>query len=632
MSVSARLSLREEGLFDEYSVGSVQPSDEWENDIVVDEELIDKHNLYEEENSPMYDHPTVQEESLYTEESNTFNVKKSFFSNQSAIVDYFSNLVPSFSVEGSKITDLGHSFSTETYSKMRNAKPETKAKRSGSSHSRCIVENTEYVQERQDEQNRSRGSKGRGEGHCDRDQNSTSCSVEEISQISEITMDLPTVVPEQKFMQCSALPTISEVEKFDSPQIAAACTPGIRSNAQCSAGADTTKNKSDGNNDFLEYVFDLVEDAMCRPIKTSKSERKKVFMEAFLEESEKVVKLANKNASRDPFRESSKRSKSTTTTKETANRRRDSPAPMDEIDEPVTDQVETSMHSSRKSDHSRMKMVDKPPLRAPGFRNSFPLDDELTMDWSKMMSLAEQQLEAEETSVASKDSRISEISKLSDKSSDFQSVRCDAPGQYDAPVMSDKSPPNMKPVASFVYGTKAAITIDESNAKASVASSVSTSSSTHATMADDVVRELRELSALETSSFEEESRFVLTSSLFRYMGSLIPGVSEMIDKSDEEEEYEERAFDEISVASQLILDKKDEIISMRNQTFYGSNEEFENEEMTLKIARFIAFFYAFVFWPSGIARKQMPHQPLIISKKKRVDSKPTSLLRLVNGN
>lgn len=455
-----------------------------------------------------------------------------------------------------------------------------------------------------------------------------SCSVEEISQISEITMDIPTVAVEQKFMHCSALPTISEVKQFDSPEIAAACTSGIRSRAQCSGGADTTKN---GNNDFLDYVFDLVEDAMCKPIKTSKSERKKVFMEAFLEESEKVVKLASKNASRDPFRESSKHSRSTTTTKETANRRRNSPAPMDEIDEPAIDQVETSMHSARKSDHSRMKIVDKPPLRAPGFQNSFPLGDELTMDWSKMMSLAEQQLEAEETSVVSKDSRISEVSKLSDKSSDYQSVRCDAPGQYDAPVMSGKSLPNMKPVASLIYGKKAAITIDKSNAKSSVASSVSTSSSTHATLADDVVRELRELSALETSSFEEESRFILTSTLFRYMGSLIPGVSEMIDRSGEEEEYEERAFDEISVASQLILDKKDEILAMRNQAFNGINQEFENEEMTLKIARFIAFFYAFVFWPSGIARKQMPHQPLIVSKKKRVDSKPTSLLQLVNG-
>jgi len=625
MSVSARESLREDRLFDELSFESMQPSDEWENTRVVDENSIDECSITEDENSfkQIDKHPTAHEK--YTslscnEESQSLNAKESFFSNQSSFVDYLSNLVPTFSMESSKLTNLGTSFSTATYSKVDTAKLVNKAKRSGSNHSRCIIENTESIQERRDEHKNFGGNRGRCEEDCVRDQSTMSCSVEEISQISEITMDIPTVTAEHKFAQCSALPTISEIKQFDSPQIAATCAAGVRNKAQCSSGADTTTNKSEGNNDFIDFVFELVEDAMCKPITTSKSERKKVFMEAFHEESEKVVKLANKNGSRDPFRENRKHSRSSTSKKKTVTRPRNSPTLMDDRDKSDTDQVETSTHSARRSNHSRMKIIDKPPLRAPGFRTSFPLDEELTMDWSKMMSLAEKQLEAEEKSVFSKDSRISEVSRITEQSSFYQSIGCDGPDINDASVMSNKKPTKAKPKAASIYETKATIAIDQSDVKSSVTSSVST-------LADDVVKELRKLSALDSSSFEEESRFILTSTLFRFMRRLIPSFSEMNEKSSEEEEHEENAFDEIFESSQPLMHKEDEIISTDDQAFVGPRKEVEIEEITFKILCYIAFVYAFVFWPSGIGRRAIPHQPL----RFRVDSKPTSLLQLVSG-
>eukprot|EP00536_Pseudo-nitzschia_multiseries_P008355 jgi/Psemu1/305662/fgenesh1_kg.211_\ len=148
-----------------------------------------------------------------------------------------------------------------------------------------------------------------------------SCSVEEISQISEITMDMPTIDTEQHqkpFAHCSpGLPTISEAEQYDGP----GCATGVRSKAQCSAGTDTTRNKNDGNNDIIDFVFDLVEDAFCKPIHPSKSERKKAFMEAFYEESERVVKTTKKKSSKQSLRETSKHTRSSSSTKSSSNRK-----------------------------------------------------------------------------------------------------------------------------------------------------------------------------------------------------------------------------------------------------------------------------------------------------------------------
>lgn len=617
MMVKSRASDREDRLYDEYSYDSMQPSDEWD-DGIVDEELIDESHVSKDKYAfkQIDNHSTTHEEESVTsrnEESRTFNTE-SFFSHRSSFADYLSHLVPTFSVQGSKVTNARTSFSTATYSKEETVKPETKANNPGSSQSRCFIENTESIQDRQDEHKQAGLGRGRGREEEDyaRDQCGESCSVEEISQISEITMDVHTVVAEEKSGQCSALPTISEVKQFNSP-ISATCTSGIRSKAQCSAVADTTTNDNEGNNDIIDFVFSLVEDALCTPMKTSKKERKKVFMEAFYEESEKATKLAKKNASRDPFRESSKHSRSSkgsTNTKRSANRTRNSPSPspspLNNSIGSTPDEAEISKWSTRKSDNSTLKIVDKPPLEPTGLQTSFSPTEEQTMDWSKMMSLAEKQLEAEEKSVISEVSEMSEVNNLTFKNSLQQSISCDEVNVNDA--------------------SESAIAVDQSNVKPSVTSSVTTSSSTHATFTDDVVKELRELSALDSSSFEEESRFLITSTLLRFMRKLYPNSDGKGESYIKDYQNEEMLFDEISEASISFIHKNNDV---DNHVFQGQDEEFGKDDISLRIMRFIAFVYAFVFWPQGIKRRTIQQKPLNILKK-RVQDKPTSLLQLVN--
>jgi hypothetical protein len=593
----------------------MQPSDEWEYDSEEDESLRD-----------IDQDPTKNEESVSPsgyDESQTLNGKESFFTNQSYLVEYVSNLVPTF--DGSKVMDLGHSFSTVSFSKVDDEIDETKTKVSTSSHSQCIIENPESIQELRDDHKQVSERSKRGEEECVRDDNSTSFSVEEHSQISEITMDIPTVVPEQtRFsQQCSALPTISEVKQFDSPHITATCAPGGRNKVQCSAGTDTTTNKSEGDNGMLDFVFELVEDALCIPMKTSKSERKKVFMEAFHEESQKVAKLANKNRSSEHSRKSSRHSRSSTRTKQAANRPRNSPTPMDERDGSTTKERESSKHSEHRSDHSRMKVVDKAPIQLQTSQPPHPLDEELTMDWSRLMSFAEKQLEAEEKSVVSKDSRTSEVSRMTGKSSVYHSVRGDFPEKSDSSVLSDEIPSNMKPIVPSMNEATPRIVIDRSHSKSPATTSVSTSSSTHATLADDVLKELRELSALDSSSFEEESsRFIMTTALFRLVRSMVPSFSDQKGGKSEEEE-EEKAFDETSEISIPILDQEGEIVLMDKQSF---SPKVGNEETAFKILQLIAFVFAFAFWPSGIPRKKATHIPLDVF----VRGKPKSLLQLVS--
>jgi len=295
----------------------------------------------------------------------------------------------------------------------------------------------------------------------------------------------------------------------------------------------------------------------------------------------------------------------------------------------VTEQEETSAHSGRRSGHSRMKVIDIPPLKPPGLRSDFPPDEELTMDWSRMMSLAEKQLEAGEKSVVSEDSHMCEASKISDKSSVYQSVIGDYLNRGDSSLGHENLPLKVK-------ADKKAI--DQNNLKSLVLGSVSTSTSTHAALideiskdlresahgrlADDVVKELRELSALESSSFEEESRFLLTSSLFRFLRSLLPSFGKASERNREFEEQEERAFDEISETLGRF--------SMDNKEHAGPDASMEGDEMAFKLIRYIAFVYAFVFWPSGIARRKVPNQPLKVFNKKRADSKPASLLQLAS--
>ncbi len=600
MTVSMQELYQEERLFDEHSLGSMQPSDELEGDYDTQfDDVPDDERSFDRSNRPNR-HSTPLEEPLES-------LKETFFANQLAIADYLSELVPTFSVEGSKAGDARRSASfshfdaskqeSATFSKLDESKPEIKAKRTGSTHSRCIIENPESIQERQDEE--LRRSAKEGDEDDARDQASTMSSVE-FSQISELTMDMPTVATEQpRFAQCTALPTISEVKELDAPQLAATCASGVvKGKARCAAVADTTMNQNEGNNDFLDFVFELVEDAVCKPLKTSKSERKKVFMEAFHEESEKILKLANKNGAKDPFRETSKHSRrsssrhsrcSTGTKRST--KPKDSEFPMDEEEEEesLLNPVESSVRTSRKSDHSRMKIVDKSPLQPPGFNSAYPLNEELTIDWSKMMSLAEKQLETEEKSVASNDSKVSEVSGITENPSMFQSVQCEEGENHDASVLSDESPTRVNPEAHSVF-------------KSSVSSTVSTSVSTHSALAKyEFGKDLRELSALDSSSFEEEqTRFILTTSLFRYMKSFVPSLSDLRKKKSKKMEFGDRAFDEVSVAS------IPSIKSMDDEEF----EQAENpdEEMMLRVMHYIAFFYAFVFWPTGVSRKNIPKQ------------------------
>jgi len=154
----------------------------------------------------------------------------------------------------------------------------------------------------------------------------------------------------------------------------------------------------------------------------------------------------------------------------------------------------------------------------------------------------------------------------------------------------------------------------------------SNSNSTHATLASasDVVKELRELSALDSSSFEEESRFLLTSFLFRFVRRLIPGSNKLDEnKSDDQEEQEERAFDEISENSP-VHEKEDDMPAMDNQVFVGPREECDNERIIFTALRYIAFVFAFIFWPTGIVRRAIHRQPyadLYVYRKRKQTSR-----------
>eukprot|EP00537_Pseudo-nitzschia_pungens_P004892 CAMPEP_0172360296 /NCGR_PEP_ID=MMETSP1060-20121228/4355_1 /TAXON_ID=37318 /ORGANISM="Pseudo-nitzschia pungens, Strain cf. cingulata" /LENGTH=696 /DNA_ID=CAMNT_0013082255 /DNA_START=110 /DNA_END=2200 /DNA_ORIENTATION=+ len=691
MSISisaASEAYREDWTYDDYGgLYSMQPSDEWEGSRAVSDYYtndrndtgIDRYSAPDDETScNERQHPTpspsdVEEEQFETA-SSVPTREESYISNQaSSFVDYLSHFTSTFSVEGSRLTKNTPSHTTETFAKtddLKNKKKQAKVERSGSSHSRCIIENTESIQDRRDEhkqhRNEDKGERGSEEDGL-RDQSTMSCSVEEISQISEITM--PTVVTEQQqrtFGNCSpTLPTISEGEQFNS----AVCASGVRTKAQCSAATDTTKNKSEGNTDIIDFVFDLVEDALCKPMHTSKSERKKAFIEAFYEESDRVVKKT-KRSGKEPHRENSKHTRSTSSSKSGSNRTsrsksasnrtsstksasnrqpsRHTPVTCDSTDGSTVDPVdetaplEASSRSERKtSDSARVKIVDKPPYSS-GFRMfDAPHDEELTMDWSKMMSLAEKQLAAEgksvtsvgeersvtkepsvteepsvaeEKSVASRYSKASAVSgEVTEKVAIYTKMKGDPSGLPNA-----RSPPKAV-LLTEEASPKAVILTEPTNTKSSPTSSISGSNSTHATLAESVVQELRELSALDSSSFEEQSRFLLTTSLFRIIRRMVP----LFNRTEEEDE--DRAFDEVSEDDESV-----EVLSTCTSTLLGPHFEPFYDTAALKILRYVAFFAAFFLWPFGIERRAVALKPLPGMAKNRVDIKPASLLQLVS--
>jgi len=179
--------------------------------------------------------------------------------------------------------------------------------------------------------------------------------------------------------------------------------------------------------------------------------------------------------------------------------------------------------------------------------------------------------------------------------------------------------------------------LDQDSDHSASSSFLSNSCSTHDTVASNAVRELRELSALDSSSFEEEetSRFLLTSLLFRFVRDIIPG-HELGKNSVNQEQEQEQVLDEAS-ENCSVQQKEEKALSKNSQLLIGPQEEFSDERIVFKAFRYIVFtqriiFQAihyilfivlFVFWPSGIPRRKVNNPPL-----KRKTEEP-SLLKLV---
>jgi len=656
--------------FDEFSIASLsmQPSDEWESDNFNNRKTVNIISEYEvslaEDDTNIISHSIAESSTLHQEEQSTRTTKtdststtrfskqsvmmeRSYASNHS-FIKYLRNLVP---------TKKNYSScSPDTYTKPQSS-PEQKLKteKSGSLHSRCIIENTESIKERRDDHKERR--KRREGDNCARDQSQNhhdsvmSCSVEEISQISELTMDFPTVVTETKFAPCTTLPTISEVKRFESPQIAA-CTEGVKHKVQCS-DQPSKCNKNGGNgNDIIDFVFELVEDAFCVPMTRSKAEQKKLFKEAFREESRKTVEGTRKKNSIDPFRTARKHNKNNTGKKI----HRGSPglisASTINIAKSSTDSMKAVVKSSPPTESmyeevDRVFMVDNNPDQNPRLilpTTNASVDEEQTLDWSKIMSFAEKQLEAnddEKLSIA-KDSNKSVMSSTK-KSSSSQSTRGDNFNENTIIGATIASSSEKKAVVDTaivsVTETEEKVSssqeLDQDSDHSASSSFLSNSCSTHDTVASKAVRELRELSALDSSSFEEEetSRFLLTSLLFRFVRDIIPGHD--LGKNSVVQE-QEQVLDEAS-ENCSIQEKEEKALSKNSQLLIGPQEEFSDERIVFKALRYIVFtqriiFQAihyilfivlFVFWPSGIPRRKVNNPPL-----KRKTEEP-SLLKLV---
>lgn len=637
----------EDKLFDECSDPnmSIQPSDEWESYCLNNESQFDGEVLPEREQDGINvddSHSIHEPTPCRVEQSKTTNDNSTQFSRQSTMMDnlydtsdqsfvsYLSHLVP-IKMMNMNSMSFGTS-SPETHAKVV-ALPEQKLKtqRTGSSsNSRCIIENTESIKDRRDEHKQSRSGRDEGED-CDRDQNQNhhhdSCSVEEISQISELTMDIHTVVPEpaeHKFASCATLPTISEVKRFESTQIAS-CTAGamsVKDEARCSGEPNSNKcaSKCDQNggnsNDMIDFVFELVEDALCTSVTRSKAERKKFFMEAFQEESEKAVKIktASKhnrsNNSSAKSRRSSSRSRHTTA--QTANTTKSSTDPTREV---VAVKKLSRSEESMSDEIKKVFMVDKSPGQTPESilsRTNAPVDEDQTLDWSKMMSLAEKQLEDEE--VKSINSSFSGI--------------------------AEKQTVSVSKTESNNGGTSTQ-NLDQQDIDDAAASLLSNCSRTHTTVASDVVKGLRELSAFDSSSFDEEEtpRFLLTSLLFGFMRRLVDQKSD-----DQDQKQEQEVVDELyENCSSRAIEIEDTVApkNTTNQLLYvGPREEFSDGRIIIKTfhsivftqriifqaIRYILFIVYFILWPSGIPRRKIKNQPL---KRK---SKEPSLLELVCKN
>ncbi|KAL3920297.1 MAG: hypothetical protein SGILL_003333 [Bacillariaceae sp.] len=570
---------------DEFSLHSCHPSDEWgekaaksfENNPEEDpEEPREEHLRGVDETSP--ENPATDETSWFSKPDN-----KSYLSN-SSFAEYLSHIIPG------RFTN-GCTSATDTKTDTRagdTTRDEVRTERS--SHSRCYIENTESIRDRRDDRGR-RDAGRNSDARDDAGNNDAVYSVEEFTQISEITMDIPTVIAETKFAACSGLPTIEEARRFD-PAIAACTANFSRQNAKahCGAGDTGVNDKSGSNKDVIDFVFELVEDTFCVPLNRSKAEKKKAFIEAYHEES---VKFARTNSIVDPWQSSSKHSRSNRTA------RRSGKSPGQTLsakhDSDSFDPVEVSSPSPSqvsKGKEASFTIVDRPPSAPHGAAQTpETLDEEQTLDWSKIMSFAEKQLEADEKSVLSK----AELSKTLGNRMDRQSF-------FPASNGAERS----RAAAGGAAATAATNDTSQEGAT-TTASSLSNSSSTHATAADTTnisenVQDLRDFSAMDSSSFEEEPRrLLLTSLLLQLFLRIIPRVRST---QNQMSSTTKRNAEMLSEATR----------PLQEQVAEGAFH---------KIFRLVYFALVFLFWPSGIPRKKPKNTPM--PKK---PEKP-SLLKLV---
>jgi hypothetical protein len=574
---------------------------------------------------------SVEEESARQSENAKHSYTTSFNSN--SIADYLSHLISTSNFAKSATTV------TETRTTAIDARGENRAETRGaversSHHSRCIIENTESIQERRDD-----------DDDAHRDQNDdVMSSVEEISQISDITMDIRTVMAESKFGTCSTLPTIAEAKRYNP----AGCVSPMSIDKE--SGCAAAETKSGLKKDIMDYVFELVEDAFCTPLNGSRADKKKAFAKAFQEES---LKLSRNADLVDAFQAtSSKLSRSNRTQRRSgsghSNVAQLSPASstkpaIDGVTVPTTPApFVPSLVAKNEPAYVIVDRAPTPPSIAagndkiqPGRRTSAAtVDDDQTLDWSKIMSFAERQLDDRSVFTNTKsvytstaDSKVGRIGRASRRSFfDNNSVTGDsikpnntltsfatAKSKLDLASTAGKPVSSCKPGKAFAPDAQpTASTFSNSVSTHATASGVSSASEVSA-----VVQELRELPAMDTSSFEEEPRLLFTSLLFRMVKQLIPAL-----KNDDDGVNTDSNEDSLETPSSGPSSgpSTDSTASSQHLTL---REDCVDEKVILTTLRYIAFVLAFVFWPEGIPRRKIEYPPI----PKRVD-KP-SLLKLV---
>lgn len=569
------------------------------------------------------------EEEESTRQSGMFAKSSSYNSNSFA--GYLSHLIPTRNGK-SMVTDTRTYTTTMTDGRADIRATESRATER-STHSRCIIENTESIQERRDDVDDAR-----------RDENDDMMSsVEEISQISDITMDIRTYMAESKFGACSTLPTIAEARRYDP----VGCVSPMSMEREPEHTTDEPKSSHRRN--LMDFVFELVEDAICTPLNESKVDKKAAFAKAFPEET---VNLSSTNSLVDAFHATSsnfsrsnrtqRRSGNGNIIQATSNVTHLSPSSTRTAVDGVTVPTSTAppVPSLLAKNHSAYVIVDRPPSPPPTIAeydkvhserrtSSATVDDEQTLDWSKIMSFAERQLEAgDDKSVYTNTtgSRFGKTGRPNRRSFfDNNSTTGDIkPNNTLTSFATAKSKLEYastagKPVPA---GTAGKTFVPDSQPTASTSSN---SVSTHATASgasstshgSAAVQELREISAMDSSSFDVEPRLLLTSLLVRLVKHLIPVFLRNNDVKDDG--YEPSEGPSASVTSDGPTN-----ISRPSSSQITPRKDYSDENIIFKALRYTVFILAFIFWPEGIPRRKIEYPPL----PKKVE-KP-SLLKLVS--